>query len=208
MDLPGRWPLDRGAGLRDRLLAAYADPGRGYHDTRHLGEVLDRLDELAAAGEGFEPVTVRLAAWFHDAVYDGRAGAEDRSASWAEAALPAYGLSPGAVAEVARLVRLTEGHRPAADDPAGCALSDADLAVLAAPAERYAEYVADVRREYAHVPDDDFRRGRDAVLRDLLAKPSLFHTRHARASWEARARANVAAELERGPEVSGGTGPR
>jgi predicted metal-dependent HD superfamily phosphohydrolase len=99
------------------------------------------------------------------------------------------------VAEVARLVRLTETHRPADDDANGCALSDADLAILAAPPERYEEYAADVRREYAHVPDDEFRAGRAAILRDLLAKPNLFHTAYAREHWEAPARANVAREL-------------
>ena len=66
--------------------------------------------------------------------------------------------------EVARLVRLTERHLPADDDANGCVLSDADLAILAATPERYAEYAADVRREYAHVPDDLFRAGRAAVL--------------------------------------------
>ena len=53
-----------------------------------------------------------------------------------------------------------------------------------------------MRQEYAHVPEDLFREGRAAVLRDLLAKPTLFHTRHARAHWEQAARANVEAELE------------
>ncbi len=96
---------------------------------------------------------------------------------------------------MARLVRLTATHRPADDDANGCALSDADLAILAAPAERYAAYVADVRREYAAVPDDAFRAGRAAILRDLLAKPHLFHTAHAREHWEAAARANLAREL-------------
>jgi predicted metal-dependent HD superfamily phosphohydrolase len=52
-----------------------------------------------------------------------------------------------------------------------------------------------VRREYAHVADDDFRAGRAAVLGDLLAKPHLFHTAHGRAAWEAPARANVTREL-------------
>jgi predicted metal-dependent HD superfamily phosphohydrolase len=33
------------------------------------------------------------------------------------------------------------------------------------------------------------------VLRDLLAKPTLFHTAHARAHWESAARANVEAEI-------------
>jgi predicted metal-dependent HD superfamily phosphohydrolase len=94
-------------------------------------------------------------------------------------------------------VRLTETHRPAEDDRNGCALSDADLAILAASPERYAEYVADVRREYAHVADDDFRAGRTAVLTDLLAKPRLFHTAHARETWETVARVNIEAELSR-----------
>ncbi len=192
-DLSARWPLADAEAVRDELLAAWADPARGYHDSRHLTEVLDRLDELADAGTSFDRVAVGLAAWFHDGVYDGRPGAEERSAAWAETAL----ADPDLVAEVARLVRLTETHRPAADDPNGCALSDADLAILAAAPTRYAEYLVDVRREYAHVSDDDFRAGRAAVLSDLLAKPDLFHTAYARERWEPAARANVEAELSR-----------
>jgi predicted metal-dependent HD superfamily phosphohydrolase len=190
-DLASRWPLGADlAEVRDELLAAYATD-RGYHDTRHLIEVLDRVDELAVGGEDFDRPAVELAAWFHDAVYDGHEGAEERSASWALDALPGRPVAE----EVARLVRLTERHTPADDDANGCALSDADLAILAAARERYAEYTADVRREYAHVPDDLFRAGRAAVLRELLAKATLFHTAHAREHWEARARANVEAEL-------------
>jgi predicted metal-dependent HD superfamily phosphohydrolase len=99
------------------------------------------------------------------------------------------------VAEVVRLVRLTAHHRPAPGDRDGQVLSDADLAILAAGPERYAAYVAGVRAEYATVPDGDFRRGRAAVLRDLLAKPELFHTAVGRERWEERARTNVAREL-------------
>jgi predicted metal-dependent HD superfamily phosphohydrolase len=193
--LEDRWPLEGAHAVRDELIAAYGDPARGYHDIRHLTEVLDRLDELAGVGEGFDRVAVVLAAWFHDAVYDGLPDAEDRSAAWAETALA--GQERELVGEVARLVRLTETHRPASEDRNGCALSDADLAILAAPQDRYAEYVADVRREYAHVPDDAFRAGRAAVLSDLLAKPRLFHTAHAHEHWEPAARANVDAELTR-----------
>jgi predicted metal-dependent HD superfamily phosphohydrolase len=190
-DLAARWPLGEDlTEVRDDLLTAYATD-RGYHDTRHLAEVLDRLDELRAAGESFDRQAVMLAAWFHDAVYDGRAGAEERSARWARQALAGLPVAD----EVARLVRLTERHWPAEDDASGCVLSDADLAILAATPDRYAEYTADVRREYAHVADDLFRPGRAAVLRDLLAKRTLFHTAHARVHWEARARANVEAEV-------------
>ncbi len=204
-DLP--WPLadhpdPAASALRDELLAAYGAETRSYHDLRHLDEVLARLDELLGdptggpGDPGVDGVAVRLAAWFHDGVYDGERDAEERSASWAEHALPGL-VADDVVAEVARLVRMTEAHSPAEDDPAGCALSDADLAILAAGPERYAEYVAAVRREYAHVGDEDFARGRAAVLTDLLAKPRLFHTDRAAAWWEAPARDHVLAELDR-----------
>ena len=188
MTLTDRWPLPDHHALRDELLAAWDRPG--YHDLRHLEEVLDRLDVLAAAGVAFDPTTVGLAAWFHDAVYDGAVDDEERSARWAERALPAaYAV------EVARLVRMTAHHRPADDDPAGCALSDADLGILATSPERYAEYVAGVRADFAHVADADFRAGRLAVLQDLASKPSLFHSARARELWEARARANLDREI-------------
>lgn len=189
MDLVGRWPLPSGYDTRDALVAAYADPGRGYHDTLHLAEVLDRLDDLAVSSP-----SVLLAAWFHDGVYDGRPGAEERSAAWALDALDLL-LPAATTVEVARLVRLTETHDPDPSDAAGAALCDADLAILSAPAERYDAYVAGVRRDYAHVSDADFAAGRAAVLRDLAGRKALFHTAYGRARWDVPARANLAREL-------------
>jgi predicted metal-dependent HD superfamily phosphohydrolase len=189
MTLVDRWPLADHLDLRDELLVAWDRDG--YHDLLHLTEVLDRLDELAAAGAAFDRTVVALAAWLHDAVYAGAGDDEEQSARWAERALPVPYAD-----EVARLVRMTEHHRPSDDDPAGCALSDADLAILAAPRERYAAYVAGVRADFAHVAEADFRVGRAMVLADLAAKPHLFHTTQARELWEEQARANLTRELE------------
>lgn len=183
MDLP--WPLPDRLDLRDRLLAAYSSPSRGYHDVLHLAEVLSRIGELGFASN----TDVVLAAWFHDAVYDGAPDAEERSAQLA--------LREGGSEEVARLVRLTATHTPAPGDVRGEVLCDADLAILAAPPERYAAYTEGVRREYSHLDDASFAAGRAAILEALLARPALFHTAHARAEWEPAARANVTAELER-----------
>ncbi|CAB4706109.1 unannotated protein [freshwater metagenome] len=194
-DLRARWPLPATEALRDELIEAYAHPERGYHDTTHLSEVLDRLDELAEQGTDYPRLAVVLAAWFHDGIYDGERDAEERSAHWAESALVGH-VEPAVVAEVARLVRLTETHTPDDGDAAGCALSDADLAILAAPRDRYDEYVATVRQEFAHLDDEVFRAGRAAVLGSLGEKTTLFHTRWAREQWEAAARANLERELD------------
>jgi predicted metal-dependent HD superfamily phosphohydrolase len=186
--LSARWPLRGLDDVRVDLETAWGHPARGYHDTRHLTEVLDRLDELAGAGTDFDRVEVVLAAWF----YDDRPDAEERSAQWAERALAGSACD---AAEVGRLVRLTEHHRVGPGDRNGAALCDADLAVLASPPRRYEEYAADVRREWAHVPDTAFARGRLAVLEALADKEHLFETRHGREEWEPAARANLAAEV-------------
>jgi predicted metal-dependent HD superfamily phosphohydrolase len=192
------WPdwLAGHAQARKQLVEAYADPGRGYHDLQHLREVLERIDEiLAADGDGVDRDAVLLAAWFHDAVYDSAGNLEERSAVLAEQVLARTEASDALVDEVARLVRLTATHQPEEADLNGQVLCDSDLAILAADAPRYREYVDGVRREYAHVDDDAFRAGRAAILHELEAKPTLFHTGYARKHWETAARENLSREL-------------
>ncbi|WP_327176431.1 hypothetical protein OG599_14730 [Streptomyces sp. NBC_01335] len=179
----------------ENLMERWAEPQRKYHTTTHLTAVLNGIDVLAAhAGE---PELVRLAAWFHDAVYrPDRSENEERSAALAERALPEAGVPAGATAEVARLVRLTVTHDPAEGDRNGEVLCDADLAILASGPKAYAHYTAEVRAEYGFVPDDLFREGRAGVLRQLLGLPRLFRTPYGAEHWEARARQNLTTELE------------
>ncbi|MFF9016386.1 hypothetical protein ACF09C_25880 [Streptomyces sp. NPDC014870] len=176
------------------LLARWSEPQRRYHTVDHLKAVLDRIDELPHEGGDVE--LIRLAAWFHDAVYrPDRSENEERSATLAEKALTEAGLTPHQVTEVARLVRLTVTHDPADGDVDGEILCDADLAILATDEDTYGGYVRAVREEYSFVPDDAFRQGRAAVLRQLLALPRLFRTAYGAAHWEARARRNMEGEL-------------
>ncbi|MEV4439258.1 hypothetical protein AB0K09_09575 [Streptomyces sp. NPDC049577] len=177
------------------LLGRWAEPQRRYHTLDHLAAVLGHIDTLAAHADDAD--TVRLAAWFHDAVYrPDRSENEERSAHLAERALPELGVSPARTAQVARLVRLTAGHDPAAGDRDGEVLCDADLAVLGGTPQEYAVYAAAVREEYGFVPDAAFRDGRAAVLRQLLEQPRLFRTPQGYDRWELTARRNMTTELE------------
>ncbi|MDT0268117.1 metal-dependent phosphohydrolase [Streptomyces sp. DSM 44915] len=183
-------PDGGGRAVGGRLLTRWREPQRRYHTEDHLRFLLARLDELAGAAA--DPVAVELAGWYHDAVYDPRgADNEERSAELAETELPVSGRR----AEVARLVRLTAGHRPAAGDTNGAVLCDADLAVLAGAPEEYAAYTAAVRQEYGHLPEPAFATGRSEILRQLLARPTLFHTAYGSDHWEPTARHNLATEL-------------
>lgn len=197
MDLVDRWVALAGPHTRHigtELDQRYGEPHRRYHTRAHLAAVLDLVDELAGHAE--DPDAVRIAAWFHDAVYDPeRADNEDRSARLAARMLTDTDLPDAVVARVVRLVELTATHAPEEDDRDGQVLCDADLAVLGAAPEQYAAYAAAVREEYAFVPDEFFRAGRAEVLNGLLALPRLFHTPAARERFEERARGNMRTEL-------------
>lgn len=169
-DLPDQPDLAR------RLLARYDEPHRHYHDRRHLAAVLDWIDRLATAEN--DVFTVRLAAWFHDAVYAipvRQVSNEEASARLALAELGRCGLEQEDLNEIARLIRLTAGHRTSGADHDGALLCDADLAILSCDGGTYRRYVEQVRAEHAQVDDHRFARGRLAVLRGLGGR-TLFHT--------------------------------
>lgn len=190
----GPGPAADPAPYADDLLRRWSEPQRRYHTTRHLAQMLDHIDTLASHADS--PDLVRLAAWFHDAVYrPDRSENEERSARLAERALPEAGLTAEQTAEVSRLVLLTATHAARPDDGNGAVLCDADLAVLASAPDEYRAYAAAVREEYGFVPDELFRPGRAEVLRQLLALPRLFSTPYGEREWTARARANMEAEL-------------
>lgn len=181
-------------GLRVELDAAWAEPHRHYHDPRHLAECLALWTRWQASFE--RPGEVGLALWFHDAVRDPKAaGNEVASAAWAARAL----LKGGATSELAQrvydLVLATRHDAPAVGTDAQ-GLVDIDLAILGSAPERFAQYDADVRREYDWVPGFRYRRARRTVLQGFLDRPRIYTTAPAFDLLEPQARLNLAGALE------------
>ncbi|GAA2604415.1 hypothetical protein GCM10010399_39170 [Dactylosporangium fulvum] len=176
------------------LVERYSEPHRRYHTLEHLAAMLRVVDEHADLADDAD--AVRLAVWFHDAVYSPFAtDNEEQSAQLARARLGTLGVPAGRIDEVVRLVRLTAGHAVAGGDRNGALLADADLAVLASDAAAYERYTVAVRAEYAAVPDEVFRPGRAAILQKLLDLPALFRAVPSRAEWTARAHENLRREI-------------
>jgi predicted metal-dependent HD superfamily phosphohydrolase len=94
--------------IGENLIRRYSEPQRHYHGVSHLSDVLDRVDEFA--GSRHDLFLVRLAAWFHDAVYaipPGQISNEEASARLAIRTLGRSGFEQEEIGEIARLVRLT-----------------------------------------------------------------------------------------------------
>lgn len=190
---------DVAAETADDLLAAYGSAARHYHGPAHVRDVLvaiNAVTEHAQLSDEDRAATV-LAGCAHDVVYDGRPGEDERaSAMWAGEALLRAASPATLVARVQQLVLVTADHVPPPGDDAAAVLTDADLAILGSAPEDYDAYAAGVRAEYAHLPDDDWRRGRAEVLRGLLTRDPLYATAAGRQRWEAAARANLDRELD------------
>lgn len=187
--------------LRQDLERRWAEPHRGYHDLRHLDEVVAALVELrpTAIDTDAEWASVVLAAWFHDAVYDVDAPADNErlSADLARTTLSRSGVATAVVDAVCSLVEASAAHDVTERRGPHAAFHDADLWILSAPPDRFDGYCADVRREYAAVPDADYATGRSAILRPFVERESVYRTDRARSRWEPAARRNLRRELDR-----------
>lgn len=207
------------AELGESLLQAWEQPHRAYHHSGHLSQMLSDLDRLYAhrSQAGSTPLALILAAWFHDAVYEGAPGEDERrseqlASTSLEPLVTAGLLTEQELQMVSLLVRATATHElpESADLPAGYEPTDiqlfldADMAILAADSARYRRYLRGVRSEYAHFDDEAFRIGRTTFLRSILGRERIFLSEEALKLWEEHARANLCTELsEWGQEPQG-----
>ena len=185
------------------LLDRWSEPGRVYHTVRHLADVLSRVDELAE--ETHEPDLVRLAAWYHGAVFSAASGVayashggedEVASAALARGELLGLGVSERDAERVTSLVTALVRHKSIPQDFDCAVLCDADMGILATEPQRYKAYLADIRKEYEHIPVRDYLTARHRILTKLLGRKALYASPLGSA-WEEAARQNLGAEASR-----------
>jgi len=187
--------------MQAALESAYASPPRAYHNFGHVETLLRHFDEVADRDGWAQPVEVRLAILYHDAIYDARAGDNEvRSADLAIEAigqwLPDAGID---AARVAHLITLTARHgrlSPAdfADDPQpddARRFLDCDMAILAADAAAFDAYDRGIAIEYRHVPRWLYAVNRRRFLKSLLANPRIYLDDGFHARLDAQARHNL-----------------
>jgi len=177
----------------ERLSLAYAEPQRHYHNQQHIAACLAEFDEARALAR--HPIAVEFALWFHDAVYDPRGtDNETQSAALAADCLQNAGLGP-IVGTVEALILATQ-HTASGGDPDTALLVDIDLSILGKDPGRFAEYEAQIRREYEWVPGPIFNSKRAEILRRFLEREHIYATRHFAERYEQPARRNLEASIQ------------
>jgi predicted metal-dependent HD superfamily phosphohydrolase len=177
------------------LIIAYTQPDRYYHNLKHIYDVLTTIERFADRLQN--PISVMLAAWFHDFVYDSRsANNEIESAKLAGELLQDIVVSKGSIDRVQQLILATQGHQTDLRDNDLCIFLDADLAILGTNPEQYQIYARSIRHEYSWVTDELYREGRVRVLEKFLQRDRLYYTELLFEELESCARLNIQTEIQ------------
>lgn len=182
--------------LSKKIAAEYQAENRAYHNFEHIENLLSFLKQHEA--EINDLAGVKFAAWFHDVVYDTEAkDNEEKSAQYAQDYLEQLGIPQGIIAHVVALIQATIKHEMIENDFDSAIFLDGDLAILGSSEQNYDKYAAKIRKEYAWVPDEEYKAGRKKILESFLNRPRIYFTEEAGKELEQQARRNIVREIAR-----------
>lgn len=175
---------------------SYGASNRYYHTLEHLEHCFEEMDNLTQPLEDWN--AVELALWLHDIVYIPELANNEELSS---AIGFCYGLELSAdyrfAAAVRQLIQAT-AHGSWDGLPTGdkAIVTDIDLSILGSDEIRFACYETAIRKEYGHLSDVIYRKGRIKVLESFLAKQRIFQTDFFYSRYEEQSRRNIAKQLK------------
>jgi len=186
--------------LLNGLKTRYGEPQRHYHSWDHVEALLRHFEDVRAQLN--DPGPVLWALYYHDAIYDPKAPDNEEQSADLLREEAADHLSPDDLQFACDIITGTKRHELVGDydavRQADMALFlDIDLSILAAPEPVFDTYEANVRKEYAFVPEDVFRAGRASILKNFLERSRIYYSETCFAQWETAARRNLERSIER-----------
>jgi predicted metal-dependent HD superfamily phosphohydrolase len=179
--------------LFEKLVELYSQEERHYHTLKHIHAMLVFLEKNKNKIRSWESVV--CATWYHDSVYEANSKTnEEDSAVLMREDLLSLGVPEDLVESIASLIIDTKKHYPTGSNPDALLFLDADLSILAKPAHIYDTYSANIRKEYAWVPEEEYKKGRVAVLQNFLNREKIYFSPDMD-THEAIARENLAREI-------------
>ncbi len=176
----------------DAISTLYSSEERPYHNLHYIHDCFEKWDAWPQRPVGMDADMIELSIWFHDIIYDSRrADNEEASAALLSHFIKDHPLCPETVALI-----LSTKYRDTAGMRCEEILSDIDLSILGAPAEKYQRYARAIRQEYHWSLDENFAEKRKFVLQNFVNRDWIFHTPHARQLWQIQAHANIKWEIE------------
>ena len=182
------WSVEQHERCLEKLLHAYQEPQRAYHQVQHIVECLALFENVQSQIEdGF---ALQLAIFFHDVVYQPRSSSNEQdSVLWMRQQLT-DALPKAQLDKIATWILATQQHL-VASEPDLAYLLDIDLAILGSSPQRFAEYQQQIQQEYMWVDELMYQEKRHAVLRQFYLTQPLYQTRYFQQHYEQQAKNNL-----------------
>ncbi|VDI34701.1 Hypothetical predicted protein [Mytilus galloprovincialis] len=148
------------------IQSQYSESHRYYHTLNHLIEMFDHLNGHKTKLS--DPDLVSLAIFFHDIIYDPmKSDNEERSAELFVQYTTecSVNLKEEEISKVKDWILLTKTHQVNDEGSEDYHyFLDIDMAVLGRQDKGYKEYADQIREEYKHVPEKEYKTKRSKVL--------------------------------------------
>jgi pantetheine-phosphate adenylyltransferase len=178
----------------NNVFSFYGKEDRYYHNLEHVVHCIQELQWQYQNNnqDGLDYEQVFLAILGHDLIYKANEQKTDEELS-SEKTLEILGKS---ASEASEIILSTQHLR---DLGRSFSLEEKlmrsiDLAILAQPNKIYKQYTGNIRKEYSQYTDEDYLKGRQAVLEKFLKDENLFESEGFE-EYTVAAKANIRKEL-------------
>ncbi len=174
--------------------------GRFYHDLYHIDNCLRMLDTYRELAQ--DPDAVEIALWYHNIVYEVQPrpkmlpSNEALSANHADRVLAGMKVNMEFREKVAKLIMATTHRSCNVRTNDEMLIADIDWSPVGWSWKEFERSREKIRREYGHLSDDEFKKGRTAWARSALERESQFYTPTLGARFNQRAWDNLWREFE------------
>lgn len=176
-----------------KLVILYSQEGRYYHTLKHIQAMLSFLEERKDRIANFKALS--LATWYHDAVYDSRSKTNELdSAEMMKQDLVDLSIPEELTQLIYQLILATQKHRTIENSKDCDIFLDADLSILSRTEHVYSAYASNIKKEYSWVPEDEYKKGRKAILENFLQRDKIYFSENMKEA-EVVARQNIKREL-------------
>ena len=174
------------------LLEAYST-NRYYHTIAHINYMLKHMYGFELNGRDFSKMI--MAILYHDIVYDAASNKNEYNSAefFANHNKNLSAFNEDEVEEIKSLI-LIKSHKETPKTKLEKIICDLDLRELSS--DRQSEITEQVRKEYSHLSDKEFYKGRLEFFKNMLNKKFIYHTDLYRSSLEDQARHKITKEIE------------
>ncbi len=173
----------------EQIVSRYKEPIREYHNFGHIINCMGDFDYAKNICE--DPDFVFFELMNHDAIYfPGRKDNEEKSAGFAYELAKRMFLPKRFLEKNGEIILPTKHNQIPENIDAKVGV-DVDLSIFGKSQNEFDAYEIGIRKEYAWVPEKEFKEKRAFVLQRFLDRDFIYLTDLFREKYEAQARINL-----------------